>query len=191
MVDEFALGRWSTEELSAFETINGITLPDEYKVYLMEVGSGGPAYFQMDDVPGVDYLTDEDIDTLKKPFPITSDKSHDIGTDVNSRVYPDEEEWADILGGNMEERFGLPDGAGITDGCILLGYSGSANELYLVANGEFEGEVWVDTLQYGAEAGGCFGAASAKRLKFLEFVAGSLQATLVGYDNVSEQGDWL
>jgi hypothetical protein len=74
---------------------------------------------------------------------------------------------------------------------MILANSRGQNELYLIANGEFENEVWVDALQYGAEARGFFGAASSKRLKLLEFIAESLLATWDGYENASDAGDWI
>ncbi|PSL34962.1 SMI1/KNR4 family protein [Chitinophaga ginsengisoli] len=191
VTEDFELRKWSLDELDAFEVTNGFVLPGEYKVYLMEIGSGGDVYFQMDEVPGIDAYDDEVIDQIKRPFPITSAKIHDVGDGVMAWVYPDDEEWEDTFDGNMEALFGLPDNAEITDGCLPIGYSWGQNELFLIANGEFEGEVWSDTLQYGAEARGCFGAASEKRLKFLEFIAGSVHATLVGYDEAPKDGDWL
>jgi hypothetical protein len=72
---------------------------------------------------------------------------------------------------------------------MFLGNSVGQNELYMIMNGEFEGEVWSDRLHYGAEVRGCFGPASTKRLKFLEFIADSL-----GKDRRAgreDEGDWM
>lgn len=163
---DYALRTWTLNELEAFEQKTGLTLPDEYKVYLMEVGSGGGnLYFQYDDIIGLDNLYGDRITTLKKPFPITTDQITNLGQ--------------------------VPAGAYFNDGCMLLGYSANQNELYLVMNGKFADEVWADTLHYSEEAGGYFGAATDKRLKLLAFVAESLQANIDGYENASDEGDWM
>ncbi|SEW34705.1 hypothetical protein SAMN05428988_4193 [Chitinophaga sp. YR573] len=195
-MERFELRKWSLQELEVFEETNDLQLPTEYKIYLMEIGSGGGGgYFNVDEISGIDYLRTEAIDNLKKPFPITATKIHDVGNSlgVKAWVYPDSEKWKStgLFQEDMETLFGLPDKADITDGCMLLAYSRGQNELYLIGNGEFENEVWVDALQYGAEARGSFGAASSKRLKFLEFMAESLLSRWVGNENASDTGDWM
>lgn len=79
----------------------------------------------------------------------------------------------------------------MSDGCFPLGDSTSQDPLLLIMNGVFEGEVWVDTLQYGAEAGGCFAPATADKMKFLAFIAASVQAHEQWYPNASDQGSWM
>lgn len=196
-LERFELSKWSPAALEAFEKKSRIRLPDVYKVYLMEVGSGGGGvYFSTDDVPAPDDLPKDEYKAIKRPFPITADKLHNIGHHLGLKawVYPDDEEWAHtklFKGRDMETLFGLPEDVEITDGCILLGYSLGQNELFLIANGEFEGEVWSDTLQYGAEALGCFAPASSQRLKLLDFIAESLLVKIVGFNDASEEGDWL
>jgi hypothetical protein len=192
----FELRRWSLQELEAFEEKNDLQLPAEYKVYLMEIGSDGEAdYFNEDVIPGIDCLHTAAIDNLKKPFPITADKIHDVDNfyGVKAWVYPDSEKWKStgLFQEDMEVLFGLPEHTRITHGCMFLANSSAQNELYLIGNGEFENEVWVDALQYGAEARGFFGAASSERLKLLEFIAESLLATWDGIMNASDAGDWM
>jgi hypothetical protein len=188
---------WSVPELEAFEQAKDLRLPEEYKVYLMEIGSGGDIYFHVGGVPGIDDPNAVAIDRMKKNFPITADKIHDVGSSfgVKAWVYSDSTDWiAEGLlpkGTDMKALFGLPQNAAITDGCLFLGNSRGHNELYVVMNGEFANEVWTDTLQYGAEARGCYGAASTKRLTLLEFIRESVQAQLDGMWNASEAGDWL
>ncbi|SEW34616.1 hypothetical protein SAMN05428988_4173 [Chitinophaga sp. YR573] len=195
--EDFKLHTWSVQELEAFEKKHGLQLPDEYKVYLMEIGSGGVAYFWQDDIGGIDVIDDKKkIKQIKKPFPITTDKIHEVDNfyGVKAWVYPDDEEWIEegILpeGTDMEALFGLPDKAEITDGCMFLANSGARNALFLIMNGEFKGEIWSDRLQYGAEVRGCFGPASTKRLKLLEFIAESLLSKEKGAKN-ADKGDWM
>ncbi|SEW34588.1 hypothetical protein SAMN05428988_4167 [Chitinophaga sp. YR573] len=191
---KFMLNKWSVEKLAQYEIENGLRLPDELKVYMMEIGEGGKLYFSSN---GVSLPEEKYIERSKKPFPITPDKIHNIkhayGWDVKVWVYSDDEDWIkmgiykDVA--EMEALYGLPEGAVISDGCMFLASSRDQDGLYLVMNGVFEGEVWVNTLQYGADAAGCFGAASAQRLKLLQFIAESLLARQGNYN--SDQGTWM
>ena len=162
--ERFYLRTWSVQELETFEKAWDLQLPREYKVYLMEIGSGGGAgYFQMGEIGGVDCLKAEELEKLKKSFPITPDKIHDVGNyyGVKAWVYPDSERWkaAGIFQDDMQMLFGLPVNTDITDGCLLFACSKGQNDLYVIGNGVFEDEVWSDRLQYGVEVRGCFGAA--------------------------------
>ena len=194
----YELKKWSVEEVEKFEKDNKLRLPDELKVYLMEVGEGGESYFCYGGVE-VSWLANEtkELKRVRKPFPVTEDKIHDINHwwGIKAWVYSDDSDWIDegILDENadMEEMFGLPSGASMTDGCFPLGDSNSQDPLLLIMNGVFEGEVWVDTLQYGADAGGCFAPATADKMKFLDFIAASLLAHEQWYPNASDQGSWM
>jgi hypothetical protein len=192
--DNYKLQRWSIEEVEAFEQTNDIHLPDELKVYLMEIGTGGGGYTCY----GGDLEIDETrLGEMRKPFPITPDKIHPVNHHWNIKawVYSDSTDWKKIgvfkEEDDMKALFGLAPGTAITDGCMEFGNSSSQDELYLIMNGPFEGEVWVDTLEYGARAGGNFGAATAKRLKLLEYLAESLLAKYEGYTEASDQGAWM
>jgi hypothetical protein len=181
--------------LEAWEAKHGLKLPDEYKVYLMEIGSEGQFYFYMGGILNPLDIVDEIIEPMKKPFPVTADKIHDVDNfyGVKAWVYPDDNDWiAEGVfpkGTNMKALFGLPPKTDITDGCMMLGNSAGQNELFLIMNGEFAGEIWSDRLQYGAEVRGCFGPATTKRLKFLEYIADSLGKTK--RTGGEDEGDWL
>lgn len=196
--EAYMLKRWSVEEVSQFEKSYNLRLPDELKVYLMEIGEGGNGYFFYGGIE-LNWLTKK-VDDLKKaqqPFPITADKVHDIchWYGVNAWVYPHDTEWKEVgildEEEDMEAMFGLPKGANMDDGCFEFGYASSQDPLLLIMNGVFEGEVWVDTLQYGAEAGGCFAPASADKLKFLAFVAESVLAHEQRSPDTMKKGTWM
>ncbi|WP_343692453.1 hypothetical protein [Chitinophaga sp.] len=188
------LKKWSVEDIAAYEKTHAIRLPDQLKVYLMEIGEGGRQYFCYN---GITMLTDEELADIRKPFPITADKMHPIDDNWGRDVWadPDDKDWKKLKifpkSANMETLFGLPDGATIQDGCWCFGDSYGQDPLFLIMNGEFEGEVWVDTLQYGAEARGCFAAATPQKLCFLSFLAESIRRKIEGYSGNGYTGSWM
>jgi hypothetical protein len=196
--EAYMLERWSAGQVAQFEKDNNLRLPDELKVYLMEIGEGGEGYFCYDGIE-VKWLAEnnEELEKVQKSFPIRQDEVHDIchWYGVHAWVNPDDEDWKEVgifdEEDDLDEMFGLPPGAMMDDGCFEFGYASSQDPLLLVMNGEFEGEVWVDTLQYGAEAGGCFAPASADRLKFLAFIAESILAHEQYYSGAMNQGTWM
>lgn len=191
----YDLHKLSVKELEQFETKNKIRLPEELKVYLMEIGEDGEGYFCYG---GVNLPLKAKINKVKKPFPITPDKIHPIKHywKINAWIDPsDKDEWVEEKvfkkKDDLEALFGLPEKADTKDGCLYLGPSFGQDELYLIMNGAFEGEVWVDTLSSGPEVGGCFGAASKQRLTLLPFIAESLLAHQQGYVEASDGGAWI
>jgi hypothetical protein len=197
--DDYGLFLWSEEKINLYERKYKIQLPEELKVYLMEIGEMGHGYFSWGEGIIMPHDTKE-IEKLKKKFPITSAQIHDLGSYLGQKgwIYPDDnsgfvhlqEQGLIPRNANAQEMFGLPENTNIFDGCMLLGYSMGQNSLYLIMNGEFEGEVWSDTLQYGVESGGCFSVATRKRLKFLDFIAHSLESHRNNYSN-TDDGDWI
>jgi hypothetical protein len=193
--DTFVLHKINLKELDQFEKINKLPLPEELKVYLMEIGEGGEGYFCYG---GVNLPAKAKIKKVKKPFPVTPDKIHPIKHywKINAWIDPsDKDEWVEEKvfkkKDDLEALFGLPDKADTKDGCLYLGPSFGQDELYLIMNGAFEGEVWVDTLSSGPEVGGCLGAASQERFTFLPFIAESLLANQQGYVDASDKGAWI
>lgn len=188
------LKKWSVKEVETFEKEHAIRLPDQFKVYLMEIGEGGDPYYCWS---GVTIPTEEEIDAIRKPFPITADKMHPINHSwaINAWVEPDDKDWKKLKilpkTADMQAMFGFPEGVTANDGCWYFGDSYGQDPLYLIMNGEFEGEVWVDTLQYGAEACGCFAQATPQKLHFLPFLAESLRHKSAGYSSNSYTGSWL
>lgn len=191
----FELNKCSLNKLEQFEEKNGLHLPNELKVYLMEIGAGGKGYFSFGSINLPDK---KKLEKAKKPFPITPDKIHAIkhAWGIKAWINPhDKNDW--VAEGifkkkdDLELLFGLPEKVKPTEGCLYLGPSYSQEELYLVMNGSFEGEVWADSLSASAEEGGCFGAASAQRLTLLPFIAESLLARQQQYENISDKGQWL
>jgi hypothetical protein len=190
----FELKKCSLKKLEEFEEKQELRLPDELKVYLMEIGAGGKGYFSFGNINLPDKKS---LEKAKKTFPVTPDKIHDIQHvwGIKAWINPrDKKDWVaeGVFKKNddLELLFGLPEKVKPTEGCLYLGPSYSQEELYLVINGAFEGEVWADSLFASAEEGGCFGAASAQRLTLLPFIAESLQAKQQQYENVSD-GMWF
>ncbi|SFE42346.1 hypothetical protein SAMN05518672_10676 [Chitinophaga sp. CF118] len=208
--DGFELVKWPLKKIEKFESDKGLRLPDELKVYLMEIGEYGNSYFYLNGVSLP--VKNKDVTRMKKPFPITPDKMHQIGRNWNEGwINPDNNDgWLEVGINQTEEEpgtliwytqeeldtlFGLPPGASMEDGCMFLAYATIAHDkISLIMNGVFEGEVWIDTLQYGADAGGCFSPASRERLKLLAFIAESLlekQKGHVDMGDLSGSGIWM
>jgi hypothetical protein len=188
------LKKWSVEDIAAYEKEHAIRLPDQLKVYLMEIGEGGKHYYCYG---GVTIPAKKELAAIRKPFPITADKMHPINHDwgINAWVEPDNNDWIKLKilpkSADMQAMFGFPDGVTANDGCWYFGDSYGQDGLFLIMNGEFEGEVWVDTLQYGAEAGGCFAQATPQKLYFLPFLAESLRRKSEGYSGNEYTGSWM
>jgi hypothetical protein len=107
----------SIDEVITFETRHGVTLPDDYRHFLLQAGNGGagPAY-------GLLPLSDDLVwGALAKPFALT-------------------EAWdqADCQGPEDE----IPDR--YRDGCLQLCELGCGYWSFLVVTGEAAGSVWDD-----------------------------------------------
>jgi hypothetical protein len=103
--------------LLTFESRHGVTLPDDYRQFLLQAGNGGagPAY-------GLLPLGDELVwGDLAKPFALTEAWNEDDGSAVDD---------------------GIPDG--YRDGCLLLCDLGCGYFSFLVVTGQAAGSVWED-----------------------------------------------
>jgi hypothetical protein len=126
----FVLNKCSVQQLEQFEIKHGLHLPDELKVYLMEIGEGGAGYFRF-----------EGVHLFK-------------------------------LAGELQI-----EGLAIQERCLYLGRSRNQDQLYIISNGVYEGEVWVHT-QEEAGTRDCFDVASPQRLTLLAFIAESLLSNI-------------
>jgi hypothetical protein len=122
-------------ELLIWEAVHGVTLPDEYRVFLSEVGDGGR-------MPGsyCDFVIEPLTAmwggaTAAMPFPVTADRlqkrMQQLGTDgqpADGVLFPELEAF-------WEEDDRPP-------GCLVFGEYPSANALFLVTTSDLRGSVW-------------------------------------------------
>jgi hypothetical protein len=119
----------SEDEVFAFETKQEISLPVEYRDFLLKVGDGGdgpPEYgllrlgeIRKNHVP--DYLLEGYKGRLQQPFPFTE-----------SWVWEGEEELK-----GFEEKL-----KGTEFGCLVLGTDGCGMFWLLIVTGESRGQIW-------------------------------------------------
>lgn len=188
----------TVQELEQFEAAHGFRLPEELKVYLMEIGEGGKGYFFYSTGIRLFDRPHKAKELMQRPFPVTPDQLCRVdkywGMEALRCQSTDGENVESIFRERGDDRavHGLYLEPEIPNGCLYLGRACSLDdELYLIMNGVFEGEVWVNTIQDPEKNNACFGAASAQRLTFLSFIAESLLAKQQGYANASDQGVWL
>lgn len=203
---DYILNPWSVQEIKIYESEHEVRLPDEVKVYLMEIGEGGEGYFCNKQPIAMERQYDP-IQAMRLPFPITSARIHDINHPWGIKAWvpldngaEKEENLEELIhylkkkkilhkNNSLRELFAVP--VFPDRGFWCLGLVAEQDPLLVVMNGEFEGEVWIDSLHYGVEDGGYMGPATPEHRKFLSFIAGSVLANLEGGTNTSEVGEWL
>ncbi|AWB43752.1 SMI1/KNR4 family protein [Paenibacillus sp. CAA11] len=128
---------WSTEEVARFEEAWKIKLPEEYKAFLLHVGSGGagPYYglVRPDDGVYIDLDYPSELNNVSGEFPYTEAWNFERSWDEDSLG---EEDWAE------QERFYFS-----TDksaGLLAISNFGCGITINLVVNGQSYGEIWVD-----------------------------------------------
>jgi hypothetical protein len=74
------------------------------------------------------------------------------------------------------------EGLAIQERTLYLGRSMAQDQLYVISNGEFEGEVWVHT-QEEAGTRDCFAVESPQRFTFLPFITESMRTKYRRYSD--------
>ena len=120
--------RLSGDEIAAFEACHGITLPDDYRRFLVEVGSGGlgPPYYGLRPLGE----TVEPGAHPAAPFPLRDGWSWE----TDEPLAPEKDELRRAAG---------------RDGALVLGEEGCGRCAILVVSGPARGQVW-DLSDYGA-----------------------------------------
>jgi SMI1 / KNR4 family (SUKH-1) len=130
----------SQDEVQDFETQHKVSLPDDYKQFLLELGNGGagPHYGlaklqnshpkQMIGLPWTqEYWNNEPFNSLSKPFPYTGDRDRDIA--IGDSFY---DKNGDEIGSSDD----------IFSGMLIISHQGCSYWNILVINGRFMGEIW-------------------------------------------------
>lgn len=132
-------------KLTAFELEHGISLPAEYRAFLLNNGNGGEAFFKLGEMDhGWDFSPwkegDGFVGVLSRPFPYT-----ESWNDLTGHVEydPDRPEEEERRYEHMEEAFEKRYYQAL-DGALPLAHLGCATRLWLVVSGAERGNVWCD-----------------------------------------------
>lgn len=117
--------RASESVVTTFEDKFGVTLPEEYRAFLLRIGDGGAGpyyglYALRHSYEEMGWIEPGDI---RKPFPLDRSWNED---------------------GEPEECYDLPAEANVRDGCIMLSHHGCGYWSFLVVTGGERGKVWND-----------------------------------------------
>ncbi len=179
---------WTEEEILAFEKEKKLKLPEEYKVYLMEIGEVSQSFYRNYLNLSLKNRKVKEYTTMRKKT-ISANKLHNVGSIFGKGWI--KESLFDIL--KDEDKFKLYRKIPLFAGdaryddlfrlqrwnAYIYGYLSIGNENYLAINGEFEGEVW----KYGSEPEGiyapnkyreCFTRVSLERITLLDFIINKL-----------------
>jgi len=136
----------SEADVCAFEAAYRIRLPEEYRMFLLHVGSGGagPGYglftfHQMDDDDDMTRWEEGDgfVGVLARPFPYT-DAWNNLTDQPDDEAMENEEEYEAQLDA-FEARYYAS-----LDGAIPLCHLGCALRQWLVVSGPEAGHIWAD-----------------------------------------------
>lgn len=152
--------------VESFEAGHGVTLPEDYKRFITEIGNGGAGPFY-----GLfPFGHDDDgswrigilVGDVGKPFPHAESWNHDDSLwerepDIYEGITEEEEdrlneEWDTLL----EAEYWNPN---VVSGAIPICHLGCALRQWLVVNGEQRGYVWTD---YRADQAGLFPLKNSK-----------------------------
>lgn len=109
--------RITTDQLRDFEALHGVTLPDDYRQFLLEAGNGGAGpYYGLMSLENCPVYGD-----LARPFALTAD-------------------WE--MPGDTEPEYRIP--SAYRDGCLAISEHGCGYWSFLVVTGPAAGTVWDD-----------------------------------------------
>jgi hypothetical protein len=141
----------SDREVTDFENMHGISLPPDYRSFLISVGNGGagPAYGvfklgHMDHGHDEEPWNDIFVGTLAKPFPHTSEWNDASGMPVFDDAWEDDpqrEEQYEQEYSTWENRYWTTQNV---NGAIPICHLGCARRQWLVVTGPERGNVWND-----------------------------------------------
>ncbi|WP_027346857.1 SMI1/KNR4 family protein [Hamadaea tsunoensis] len=147
----------SPGELDELEAWLGVTLPDEYRSFLVEVGAGGagPGYGVFPVVRNQDSgwawqgdgadMTDRE--RLAEPFPVVrtlNDRIGELGESPDDEDFEDEAAFDEAMEAWHDRLYGLLDDPTLTMGAVCISHFGCAYRDWLVVSGPARGTMWSD-----------------------------------------------
>jgi uncharacterized protein (TIGR02996 family) len=120
------------QELAAWEKANGMPLPEEYRLFLLEIGNGGMMPGSYCDLEVWPLGTGPENPALLEPFPVTKERFHErraVRPPLRGRdLFPE-------LDTYPEREIQPP-------GCLVVARYPSYDEVSLVVTGELRGSLW-------------------------------------------------
>lgn len=160
---EYELERvWTTEEITGFEQKWKITLPEEYRAFLLHIGSGGAGpYYGLEKPEDGVYAVigyDDELNAISDPFPYVEAWNWEVDWYDDSK---EEEEW-DALDHDYLDPVR-------SAGLLRISDFGCGISMNLVLNGPCSGEIWTDDRanRSGIYPDHYFG--NTERLRFLDW----------------------
>ena len=146
--------RLTEAALLAWEAEYGVSLPEEYRLFLREIGDGGVmpgSYcdFEVSALAGV-----WGAPTAAQPFPLTAECVRERLRRLTDEGHPDD-------GVLFAELKPIWKADGQPPGCVVFGQYPSADSLFLVTAGDLRGSVW---------CGVCYGVPETKGGEFVGFL---------------------
>ena len=136
-------------EVVAFERAHSVSLPEDYRHFLTQIGNGGAGPFygvfplgKMDDNFGLRcwHETDGIVGVLSKPFPLDTEWNDLTGNPVGDEDF-------DAMIEQFEKRYW---DSSLVDGAIPICHTGCALRIWLVVTGRQAGNLWYDKrAEYG------------------------------------------
>lgn len=160
---EYVMERvWTPEEITRFEQKWKITLPEEYRAFLLHIGSGGAGpYYGLEKPEGGVYAVigyDNELNAISDPFPYVEAWNWEVDWYDDSK---EEEEWE-----AMDHDYHDPKRSA---GLLRISDFGCGISMNLVLNGPCRGEIWTDDRanRSGIYPDHYFG--NTERLRFLDW----------------------
>lgn len=160
---EYVMERvWTPEEITGFEQKWKITLPEEYRAFLLHIGSGGAGpYYGLEKPENGVYAVigyDNELNAISDPFPYLEAWNWEVDWYDDSK---EEEEWE-----ALDHDYHDPKRSA---GLLRISDFGCGISMNLVLNGPCSGEIWTDDRanRSGIYPDHYFG--NTERLRFLDW----------------------
>ncbi len=132
------------QEITAWEAANGVSLPEEYRLFLLEIGNGGWMPGEYCDFEVEALGTSPENPALQEPFPITKERLRERCSQLAAarldnplNPYPHFLPELDDYRDNRETECQPP-------GCLAVASYPSSDRVSLVVTGELHGSVWCE-----------------------------------------------
>jgi hypothetical protein len=121
-------------EARAWESVHGVTLPEEYRLFLRKVGDGGSMPGSYCDFEIEPLTMVRGGPTAATPFPVTADRLRQRFQELRTEGRP--------AGGVLFPELEAYWEEDQPPGCLVFGQYPSADSLFLVTAGDLRGSVW-------------------------------------------------